>query len=180
LTNHTYFNLAGEGAETILDHDLLLPGGQFVATDETNIPTAIQSVVGTPFDFRKYTRIGKRIEMDHEQLKFGKGYDHTWLVSPKKNEEGLSHAATLRHQGSGRVMKIFTDQPGIQFYSGNYLDGTLIGHGGKPYALRSGMCLETQVFPDSPNRQDQEGWKSCILLPNQVYTHKTIHRFSAE
>lgn len=180
LTNHTYFNLAGEGADTILDHDLLLPGSQFVATDETNIPTAIQSVVGTPFDFRKYTRIGKRIEMDHEQLKFGKGYDHTWLVGPEKNEEGLSHAATLRHQGSGRVMKIFTDQPGIQFYSGNYLDGTLIGHGGKPYALRSGMCLETQVFPDSPNRQGQDGWKSCILLPNQVYTHKTIHRFSAE
>ena len=180
LTNHTYFNLAGEGAETILDHDLLLPGDQFVATDETNIPTAIEKVEGTPLDFRKFVKIGKRIESENTQIKYGKGYDHTWLVGSKKNEEGLNHAATLKHQGSGRILEIFTDQPGIQFYSGNYLDGTLVGHGGKKYPLRSGMCLETQVFPDSPNRQGQDGWKSCVLRPGQVYTHKTVHRFFAE
>jgi aldose 1-epimerase len=180
LTNHTYFNLAGEGASTILDHHLMLPGNQFVATDETNIPTDIMSVEGTPLDFRKSTKIGDRIESAHPQIKFGKGYDHTWLVGTKKNEEDLNHAATLKHQGTGRCLEIFTDQPGIQFYSGNYLDGTLTGHGGKSYALRSGLCLETQVFPDSPNREGQKGWQSCVLEPGDVYTHKTIHRFFAE
>ena len=92
----------------------------------------------------------------------------------------MNHAATLRHKGSGRVLEIFTDQPGIQFYAGNYLDGTLTGHGGKLYPFRSGLCLETQVFPDSPNRQGQDGWESCVLAPGETYTHKTIHRFFAE
>ena len=180
LTNHTYFNLAGEGTETILDHQLLLPGDSFVATDETNIPTKISTVNGTPLDFRTFTRIGERIESEHEQIKFGKGYDHTWLVAKTKNSEGLFHAATLKDPSSGRVLKIHTDQPGIQFYSGNYLDGTIMGHGGKPYPLRSGLCLETQVFPDSPNQQTKEGWHSCVLRPNEVYTHKTVHHFYAE
>ena len=155
----------------------MLPGDQFVATDETNIPTAVEKVEGTPLDFRKFVKIGKRIESENTQIKYGKGYDHTWLVGSKKNAEGLNHAATLKHQGSGRILEIFTDQPGIQFYSGNYLDGTLVGHGGKKYPLRSGLCLETQVFPDSPNRQGQDGWKSCVLRPGKFILTKPYTGF---
>ena len=125
--------------------------------------------------------IGDRINQNHEQLKFGKGYDHTWVISGPENDNGeLKHAATLRDPGSGRKMDIYTDQPGIQFYSGNYLDGSFSGHSGKIYPLRSGLCLETQVFPDSPNHQGEDGWKSCVLNPGETYRHLTVHKFSVE
>ena len=177
LTNHTYFNLAGEGDLSILDHQLSLPSTHYVATDDTGIPTGINRVIGTPFDFRGLIEIGSRINQDHPQLIAGKGYDHTFVVLSGKEE--LACAAILRDPESGRKMELFTNQPGVQFYSGNYLDGTLIGNSGKPYLHRSGLCLEPQVFPDSPNHQEEDGWQSCILNPADNYKHISVYKFSA-
>jgi len=144
-----------------------------VPTDETAIPNdGIQPVEGTPFDFRSATAIGKRINADHPQIVNGKGYDHSWAIDGEPGEMTL--AAVVYEPDSGRIMQIETDQPAIQFYSGNYLDGSTTGKAGVPHKYRTGFCLETQVFPDSPNQPELS---DAVLRPGETYTHKMVHRF---
>jgi aldose 1-epimerase len=174
LTQHSYFNLAGKG--DILNHQVMIPADKFTPVDSTLIPTGeLRPVTGTPFDFRTPTAIGARIGQENEQLKFGGGYDHNWVINKPMGKLGLM--ARVYEPTSGRVLEVLSTEPGLQFYTGNFLDGKLTGKGGWVYQFRDGFCMEPQHYPDSPN---QPKFPSVVLKPGQVYQNTIIYKFSVQ
>lgn len=175
LTNHSYFNLKGEGRGTILEHQAKFRASRLTPVTAGLIPTgALASVAGTPFDFATPQTIGSRITAQDQQLEFGNGYDHNYVVDPVAGQK-LVLAAEVYEPETGRVLEMLTEEPGFQFYTGNFLDGSLVGKRGQPYPQRSGFCLESQHYPDSPN---QPAFPSTILRPGQRYATATVYRFS--
>ncbi|MDR0737441.1 MAG: galactose mutarotase, partial [Prevotellaceae bacterium] len=174
LSNHTFFNLKGEGNGSITDHILTVHADHITPVNTLLIPTGeLLPVDGTPFDFRTPVRIGDRIDHDHPQLQNGKGYDHNWVLGAAK-KQAVELAVTLYEPQSGRTMEVYTDQPGVQFYSGNFFDGKANGKYGKSISFRESLALETQHFPDSPN---QPSFPSTRLNPGEVYSHICIYKF---
>ncbi len=176
LTSHGYFNLTGSPANSIVDHILTINADKFTVTDNLSIPTGeVRSVEGTPLDFRVPTRIGDRIDSEYEQLMFAGGYDQNFQLSDYNGS--VRKAASAHDQFTGRLMDVYADQPGLQFYSGNYLDGTVNGRDGSPLSRRSGFCLECQHFPDSTSHPE---FPSVVLRPGDAYKQKTIYKFSVK
>lgn len=177
IVHHSYWNLSGDPATSINDHELTLFADQYLATNAGMIPTGEKAAVaGTPMDFTKATVIGERIAADYEALKFGGGYDHAWVLNGTA-ERALVKAARVRDPKTGRVMSLSTNQPAVQFYGGNFLDGTTTGKGGVKYQHRTALCLETENYPDAPNNPKAP---TSVLRPGETYHHTMVHTFSAE
>ena len=176
LSQHSYFNLAGEGTSDILNHEIMINADRFTPVDKNLIPTGeLRPVKGTPLDFTISTKVGARIEDTYDQMVLGHGYDHNWVINRKG--DGLALAARVYEPTSGRVLEVSTTQPGVQFYTGNFLDGTVTGKQGHVYKRRYGLCLETQHFPDSPNHPD---FPSTTLKPGETFKSKTVFKFSTK
>ena len=176
LTQHSYFNLSGDSSKSILNHEITIDADKFIPVDATLIPTGeLKDVTNTPFDFRVAKTIAQDINVKDEQLKRGLGYDHCWVLN--NQDKGMRLAASAYHRGSGRLLEVFTDEPGIQLYTGNFLNGTFPNKQGGTYNHRAGFCLETQHYPDTPN---QKGFPSVVLNPGETYVTTTSFKFSTK